>query len=200
MPVEALLIVDVQNDFCPGGALAVRQGDQVVPVINAVRGQFPLVVLTQDWHPRGHQSFASSHPGTAPGQVIPLNGVPQVLWPDHCVQRTPGAEFHPGLDVRPGDPVFRKGQNPEIDSYSGFLDNDRKHETGLRAFLSERGVEAVTVAGLATDYCVKFTALDARHNGLRVTVLKAGCRAVNLQPGDEAQAFAELAAAGVTVA
>jgi nicotinamidase/pyrazinamidase len=194
--MDALIVVDVQNDFCPGGALAVQQGDAVVPFINGIRDRYPLVVFTQDWHPKHHKSFASNNPGTTVGQVIQLAGAPQVLWPDHCVQGTPGAAFHQRLERHPGDPVFRKGELADIDSYSGFMDNDRRHETGLRAFLQERGVTAVTVVGLATDYCVKFTVLDALRFGLQVRVLKAGCRAVNLQPGDEANAYAEMEHAG----
>ncbi len=197
--MEALIVVDVQNDFCPGGALAVQQGDQVVQFINRIRERFPLVVFTQDWHPRQHKSFASNNPGAKVGEVIPQGGGPQVMWPDHCVQGTQGAEFHAKLDRRPADPVFRKGELEAVDSYSGFLDNDRQHETGLRAFLRQQGVTQVTVVGLATDYCVKFTALDGLKFGLQVTVLKEGCRAVNLRPGDEAQAYAELQAAGVRV-
>lgn len=197
--MEALIVVDVQNDFCPGGALAVHRGDEVVPFINRIRGQYPLVIFTQDWHPRNHKSFASNNPGTKVGDVIQLAGQPQVMWPDHCVQNTPGADFHPQLRREPADPVFRKGEVPEIDSYSGFMDNDRRHETGLREYLALRGVTDVTVVGLATDYCVKFTVLDALKFGLKVTVLKDGCRAVNLQPGDEARAYAEMQAAGARV-
>jgi len=191
--------VDVQNDFCPGGALAVQHGDDVVHFINRIRGRYPLIVFTQDWHPSNHKSFASNNPGAKVGEVIQLAGAPQVMWPDHCVQGTTGADFHPGLNRRPDDPVFRKGQVPEIDSYSGFMDNDHRHETGLRTFLAGRDVTAVTVVGLATDYCVKFTVLDALKFGLKVQVLKGGCRAVNLQPGDEARAYADMQEAGARV-
>lgn len=197
--MEALIVVDVQNDFCPGGALAVQQGDQVVPFINRIRARYPLIVFTQDWHPRQHKSFASNNPGTKVGDVIPVGGGQQVMWPDHCVQGTRGADFHPQLDRRQADPVFRKGELAAVDSYSGFLDNDQKHETGLRAFLQQQGVTQVTVVGLATDYCVKFTVLDALKSGFQVTVLKEGCRAVNLKPGDESQAYAEMQAAGARV-
>jgi nicotinamidase/pyrazinamidase len=197
--MDALLVVDVQNDFCPGGALAVAEGDQVVPFINRIRKDFPLVVFTQDWHPRDHASFASNHAGRQPFEVIDLNGQPQTLWPDHCVQHSQGAEFHPKLDIRPGDPVFRKGTIRDVDSYSGFLDNDRQHETGLREFLRKKGVRQVTVVGLATDYCVKFTSLDAAKFGFKVKVLREGCRAVNLDTQDEERAYAEMHAAGVEV-
>ncbi|MBI4082165.1 MAG: bifunctional nicotinamidase/pyrazinamidase [Candidatus Lambdaproteobacteria bacterium] len=198
--MRALIVVDVQNDFCPGGALAVPRGDEVVPYINGLRDQFGLVVFTQDWHPRDHASFASNNPGAKVGEVRKLNGSDQVMWPDHCVQQTRGAEFHPALAIRPDDPVFRKGAMRDVDSYSGFLDNDRTHETGLRAYLQRQGVDAVTVVGLAQDYCVKYTALDARRFGLEVTVPRAGTRAVNLRPDDEARAYRELEAAGVRIA
>lgn len=194
-----LVVVDVQIDFCPGGALAVADGDQVVPFINRIRGDFELVVFTQDWHPSDHAGFASNNEGTVVYQVIDLAGRPQTMWPDHCVQNSKGAEFHAELDFRAGDPVFRKGELREVDSYSGFLDNEGKHETGLGAFLKEKRVTKVTVAGLATDYCVKFTALDALALGLGVTVLREGCRAVNIAPGDGEKALAEMEAAGVKV-
>jgi nicotinamidase/pyrazinamidase len=194
--MRAFVVVDVQNDFCPGGALAVQEGDRVVPVINALRQDFPLTVFTQDWHPANHTSFASNNPGTAPGQVIRQGDIDQIMWPDHCVQNSRGAQFHPDLDVRPGDPVIRKGELPAVDSYSGFLDNDRQHETGLRTLLQERGVDEVHVAGLATDYCVKFTALDALKFGFKTCVYRSGCRAVNLHPADEDQAYQELEQAG----
>lgn len=197
--MEALLIVDVQNDFCPGGALAVGDGDQVVPFINRIRKDYPLVVFTQDWHPRDHASFASNHAGKKPYDVIDLHGQPQTLWPDHCVQDSQGAEFRAKLDIRPSDPVFRKGSLKEVDSYSGFLDNDHQHETGLREFLQKKEVDRVTVVGLATDYCVKFTALDARKFGFKVKVLREGCRAVNLDPQDGERAFEEMRAAGADV-
>ena len=194
--MKALIVVDVQNDFCPGGSLGVSGGDQVVPFINSVRDEFPITVFTQDWHPKGHQSFASTHPGTKVGEFIKVHGFDQVMWPDHCVQHTQGAEFHPDLELRPADPVFHKGELEAVDSYSGFLDNDREHETGLRAFLQQQGVDEVSVTGLATDYCVKFTVLDALGFNLKVSVYRQGCRAVNLQPGDENKAFAAMEAAG----
>lgn len=197
--MKALIVVDVQNDFCPEGALPAQKGDEVVPVINALREGYPLTVFTQDWHPRNHESFASNHPGRKPGEVIDLHGIEQILWPDHCVQESPGAAFHPGLDVRPDDPVVRKGELPGVDSYSGFLDNDRKHETGLRDLLQRQGVTEVHVVGLATDYCVKYTVLDALKFGFTTLVHKGGCRPVNLNPGDEEQAFREMERAGATL-
>ena len=197
--MKALIVVDVQNDFCPGGSLAVRDGEQVVPFINSVRGQFPLTVFTQDWHPKNHKSFASNNPGAEVGTVIRQTGGDQIMWPDHCVQHTPGAEFRAGLDIRPGDRVFHKGELEAVDSYSGFLDNDRRHETGLREFLQEKEVDEVSIAGLATDYCVKFTVLDALGFGFRVNVFRQGCRAVNLNPGDEERAYREMEAAGAVL-
>ena len=197
--MKTLVVVDVQNDFCPGGALAVAEGHRVVPYINRIRGRYDVVVFTQDWHPPDHASFASNHRGHEIYEVIDLQGQPQTLWPDHCVQGTRGAEFHAELDIRPDDPVFRKGQLREVDSYSGFLDNDRTHETGLGGYLKEQGVDGIDVVGLATDYCVKFTVLDALKFGFKAFVYKQGCRAVNLHPDDEAKAYREMDAAGATV-
>ncbi|MCZ6628191.1 MAG: bifunctional nicotinamidase/pyrazinamidase [SAR324 cluster bacterium] len=197
--MKAFVVVDVQYDFCPGGSLAVTDGDQVVPFINAIRTNYPLVVFTQDWHPAGHASFASSNPGTKAGDIIKVGGQDQIMWPDHCVQHSHGAEFHKELDRRPDDPVVRKGELSQIDSYSGFFDNDHQNETGLRELLQKYGVDDIDVVGLATDYCVKFTVLDGLKSGFKVTVLRGGCRAVNLQPGDGEQALAEMAASGAAV-
>ena len=197
--MEALILVDVQNDFMPGGALPVPEGDRVVPVANRLASRFELVVATQDWHPAGHGSFASSHPGREPGQVIDLDGLDQVLWPDHCVQETAGAAFHAALDRGSIHRVFRKGTDPGIDSYSGFFDNGHRKATGLGDFLRDRGVDGVHVLGLATDYCVRFTALDAAELGLRVTLVEDGCRGVELEPGDVGRALEEMRAAGIRV-
>ena len=200
--MKALILVDIQNDFIPGGALAVSGGDAVVPVANALTrsGGFDLVVATQDWHPPGHESFAASHDGREPGQVIDLHGLDQVLWPVHCVQESPGAEFVDALDTDAVDAVFRKGTDPAIDSYSGFYDNGRRKATGLGAWLTERGVTEVVVCGLATDYCVKFTALDALGEGFATTVVTDACRGVDLTPGDSERALEALAAAGAVLA
>jgi len=195
----ALIVVDVQNDFCPGGALAVPEGNLVVPIINGIAPHFDLVVATQDWHPADHLSFAANHPGREVGEVVELGGAPQVLWPVHCVQGSAGAEFATGLATERFARVFRKGTDRTVDSYSGFFDNDHAHATGLDAWLAEQGVEAVTVCGLATDYCVKFTALDAHALGLPTTLVRDACRGVNLAPGDAERATAEMAAAGVTI-
>ncbi len=196
---QALILVDLQNDFLPGGALAVARGDEVVPVANRVMAGFSLVVATQDWHPADHQSFAVQHPGRAPGEVIDLHGLPQVLWPAHCVQQTGGALFAPRLESARITRVFHKGTDPTIDSYSGFFDNGKKKATGLGEYLRDQGVEEVTVLGLATDYCVKFTALDAVALGFRVRLVAEGCRAVELAPGDGARAIEAMRAAGVIV-
>ena len=197
--MKALIVVDVQNDFLPGGALAVTDGDQVIPVANALMAKFDLVVATQDWHPADHASFASRHRGRRAGEVIDLNGLPQVLWPDHCVQGTAGAVFAPGLEAERFEAVFHKGVDAGIDSYSGFFDNGRRQATGLGDYLRGKGVDDVTIVGLATDYCVKFTALDAVELGFATRVVLDGCRGVELSPGDVEKAVAAMKAAGVEV-
>ncbi|MFW5827674.1 MAG: bifunctional nicotinamidase/pyrazinamidase [Alkalispirochaeta sp.] len=197
--MKALIVVDVQNDFLPGGALAVPDGDAVVPVINRLMPQYQLVVATQDWHPAEHESFASRHLGHVPGDVIDLYGVQQILWPDHCVQHSPGASFAAGLDVARFDHIVRKGDDPAIDSYSGFFDNDHRRATGLEAILKEHNVDAVDICGLAADYCVKFTALDAVQLGFTTTVFTDATRAVNLNEGDFEAAMEEIRGAGGTV-
>jgi nicotinamidase/pyrazinamidase len=197
--MNALILVDLQNDFCPGGALPVPEGDTVIPLANSLQSRFPLVVATQDWHPRDHGSFAAQHPGRQPGQVIDLNGLPQVLWPVHCVQNTRGAEFHPNLDRSRIERVFHKGTDPAIDSYSGFFDNGHRKATGLGDYLKHKGVTDVFVLGLATDYCVKFTALDARELGFTTNLVEDASRGVNLRPTDVADAVKDMAAAGVKV-
>ena len=195
--MKALVVVDLQNDFCPGGALAVPEGDRVIPLVNRIQPRFDLVVATQDWHPPGHLSFAANHPGRRPGEVIELAGLKQVLWPVHCVQDTPGAGFHPSLDLSRVRRVFRKGMDPEIDSYSTFFDNAHRRATGLAEFLNDQGVGEIYLAGLATDYCVKFSALDAVALGFSTAVVLDACRGVELRPGDAALAVAEMQAAGV---
>ena len=197
--MRALLLVDIQNDFVPGGALPVPDGDAVVPVANALTPRFGLVVASQDWHPPGHGSFASAHPGRTPGEVVDLGGVDQVLWPDHCVQNAPGASFHSALDVGGIDHVVRKGTDPGIDSYSAFFDNGHRKDTGLAAFLREHGVDEIVVCGLATDYCVRATVLDAMGLGFGVTVIEDGCRAVDLAAGDGERALGEMRSAGAAV-
>ena len=197
--MRALVIVDIQNDFVPGGALAVPDGDAVVAVANALAPRFSLVVASQDWHPAGHGSFASAHPGAAPGDVVDLGGIAQVLWPDHCVQNSPGASFHSGLNVAVIDHVVHKGTDPGIDSYSTFFDNGHRKDTGLASFLEQRCAEELVVLGLATDYCVKYTVLDAIGLGFGVTVIADGCRAVDLAPGDGDLALKEMRSAGARV-
>lgn len=197
--MKALIIVDVQNDFVPGGALAVREGDQVVPVINRLQQHFDFIVATQDWHPRDHGSFAANHTGRQPGEMIDLYGLRQVLWPVHCVQGSIGAEFHPDLRKSSWKAIFRKGSDKTIDSYSGFFDNGRRGDTGMGAFLEAEGVNSVFVCGLATDYCVKYTALDAISLGFETVLVKDACRAVNLKQSDESSAIAEMKASGVGI-
>jgi nicotinamidase/pyrazinamidase len=197
--MKALVLIDVQNDFCPGGALPVPEGDQVVPILNRLQPCFDLVVATQDWHPPDHGSFAANHPGRRPGEVIDLHGLAQILWPVHCVQDSPGAEFHPTLDRGRIAEMFRKGVDPEIDSYSGFFDNGHRRSTGLADYLQSHGVREVYVGGLATDYCVKFTALDAVGLGFHTHLIQDACRGVNLAPGDVVQAIDQMRASGVKI-
>jgi nicotinamidase/pyrazinamidase len=199
MTKKAFIIVDVQNDFVPGGALAVPDGDKVVEVINELQSRFSLIVATQDWHPANHGSFAANHSGKKPGEVITLNGLTQILWPTHCVQGTKGAEFVNGLATDKIARVFQKGTDPEVDSYSGLFDNGHRKDTGLGDYLKDQKVDDVYVAGLATDYCVKFTALDAAKLGFRTHVITAACRGVNLSPNDVADSIEQMRRAGVIV-
>lgn len=194
--MRALILVDLQIDFLPLGALPVPEGDQVVPIANQLQPHFDIVVATQDWHPGNHGSFAANHPWRKPGQVIDLNGLDQVLWPIHCVQGSFGAEFAPELDQSGITQVFQKGTDPEIDSYSGFYDNGHRKSTGLADWLRERGVDTVYVMGLAADYCVKFTVLDALKEGFTTYLIEDATRGVNLQPGDVANAIEEMKTAG----
>ena len=196
---SALIVIDVQNDFCPGGALAVEDGAAVVAPINRILRGFPVRVLTQDWHPADHLSFAANHAGAAPFSMTQMPYGPQVLWPVHCVQGSEGAAFHPGLDTGPADLILRKGFRPEIDSYSAFHENDRATPTGLAGYLRERGVASVWLAGLATDFCVAWSALDAAALGFSVTLLEDACRAIDLDGSLEA-ARARMRERGVAVA
>ena len=197
--MKALILIDIQRDFLPGGALAVADGDAVVGVANDAAANYPLVVATQDWHPSDHRSFASQHAGRSPGEVIDLDGLDQVLWPDHCVQHSAGAGFADGLELDALDHIVRKGTDRNVDSYSGFFDNARRRATGLEELLHRLEVTEVDLLGLATDYCVQFSALDAADLGFRTGVLADGCRAVDIEPGDGGRAFDNLRAAGVTV-
>lgn len=197
--IKALVVVDVQNDFIPGGALAVPKGDEVVPVINQLQPDYELIVATKDWHPRGHISFASRHPGTKVGDRVDLDSGSQRVWPDHCVQGTPGAEFAKGLTTNKFAKVFEKGIDPNVDSYSALYDNDQCRATGLEEWLKKNKVEEVYVVGLATDYTVKYTALDCAKAGYKTFVIKDACRAVNMTAGDEDRALHEMKTAGVTV-
>jgi nicotinamidase/pyrazinamidase len=196
----ALILVDIQNDFCTGGALAVPQGEAVVPLANRLMDAVDLVVATQDWHPADHGSFATNHPGRKPFDLGELGGLPQVLWPAHCVQWSGGAQFHPGLDTRRIARVFPKGTDAGIDSYSGFFDNGKRKATGLGDWLKAQGVGEVVVCGLATDYCVRATAIDAAQLGFRVTLAEDACRGVGLSRDDIPAAIAEMRQAGVRIA
>lgn len=197
--MKALILVDIQNDFLPGGALAVPEGDAVVPLANHLLNAFPIVVATQDWHPANHGSFAESHPGKDLFEQIDLNGLQQTLWPTHCVQDTVGAQLAAGLDQDRIAKIFPKGTDPRIDSYSGLFDNGRRKSTGLGEWLKEHSVREVFVCGLATDYCVKFTALDAAQFGFKTHFIEDASRGVNLQPNDVMNAIAEMERAGVTI-
>jgi nicotinamidase/pyrazinamidase len=194
---DMLLIVDMQNDFCPGGGLAVPRGDEIVPLVNRLAARFRHVVLTQDWHPRGHLSFASSYPGRTPYETVALAYGTQVLWPDHCVQGTPGADFRADLAVPHAELVLRKGYHREIDSYSAFVENDRKTSTGLAGYLRERGFTHVFVAGLAFDFCVRYSAEDAHRAGFQVTVVEDACRGIDVE-GSMAQTRLRLAELGIS--
>jgi nicotinamidase/pyrazinamidase len=196
MLMKALLIIDVQYDFLPGGTLAVNEGDQIIPVINQLQKKFDFIVATQDWHPANHGSFAANHRGKNPGDFIQLGNVDQVLWPTHCVQNSKGAEFHQDLEQIKWSKIIQKGTNPYVDSYSGFFDNDRREDTGLSQYLKSNGIEEVFVTGLATDYCVKFTVLDAIKDGFEATVVTDATKAVNLAPGDYDAAIKEMVKSG----
>jgi nicotinamidase/pyrazinamidase len=197
--MDALLVVDIQNDFLPGGALGVPDGDKVIPVINRLMECFALVLATQDWHPADHGSFAANHPNRRPGEVIDLRGLMQVLWPVHCVQGSPGADFSAQLRTERIRKVFQKGIDPDIDSYSGFFDNGRKRSTGLVDYLRDQEVSGLFICGLATDYCVRFSALDSIGSGFRTRVIEDACRGVDLKPGDSAAAIAEIRKAGAAI-
>ena len=197
--MNALVMVDLQNDFLPGGALPVPHGDEVIPIANRLQHRFELVIATQDWHPPDHGSFAVNHAGKKPGDRIMLDGIEQILWPAHCVQGTPGAALAPALDTQRIARIFQKGIDPRIDSYSAFFDNGHRRSTGLGDYFKERSVRRIYLAGLALDYCVKFSALDARELGLEVFVVLDGCRGIDLETGDIERALDEMQRNGVTL-
>jgi nicotinamidase/pyrazinamidase len=197
--MRALILVDLQNDFCPGGALQVARGDETIAIANRLLPHFATVAATQDWHPANHGSFAANHPGKQPYEMIDLHGLMQVLWPVHCVQDTPGAALRADLDRTRITEIFHKGTDPAVDSYSGFFDNGKRKATGLGDWLRSRWIQQVYVMGLATDYCVRATALDARALGFDVWVVQDGCRAVEVKPGDGDRAIAELRGAGCAI-
>ena len=193
---KALLVIDVQNDFCPAGALEVAAGNEIIPYINEEMAKYDCVVLTQDWHPKGHSSFATSHEGKNPLELIKMPYGDQVLWPDHCVQGSKGAEFHPDLNIEQANAIIRKGSNPFIDSYSAFFENDRKTPTGLDGYLKSLEIEKINLVGLATDFCVNYSAQDAANLGYKVSVLEKMCRAIDLN-GSLAAAKSEMQDCGV---
>jgi nicotinamidase/pyrazinamidase len=197
--MKALIIVDLQNDFLPGGALPVPHGDEVIPLANELQRRFEVVLATQDWHPRDHGSFAGNHPGKKPGDRIMLDGIEQILWPAHCVQNTHGAEFAPAFDTSRVARVFHKGIDPRIDSYSTFFDNAHRRDTGLADYLKEHAISDIYLMGLALDYCVKYSTLDARQLGLNTHVILDGCRGIQLEPGDIDRALDEMKRAGATI-
>jgi nicotinamidase/pyrazinamidase len=197
--MKALIIVDLQNDFLPGGALPVPHGHEVISLANELQRRFELVLATQDWHPADHGSFAANHAGKKPGDRIILDGIEQILWPVHCVQNTRGAEFAPSFETRGIAHVFHKGIDPVIDSYSTFFDNAHRRHTGLAHYLEERSIKDIYLLGLALDYCVKYSALDARELGLNTHVILDGCRGIELEPGDIDQALEEIRRAGATM-
>ena len=194
--MNALILVDLQNDFMPGGALAVPHGDEVIPLADELQQRFELVLATKDWHPPDHGSFAANHPGKKPGDRIILDGIEQILWPVHCVQNTYGAEFAPSFDTSRIAHIFHKGTEPNIDSYSTFFDNAHRRHTGLAHYLEKRGIKDIYLMGLALDYCVKYSTLDARHLELSTYVIVDGCRGIDLEPGDIARALDEMKRAG----
>ena len=197
--MKALLVIDIQNDFLPGGSLAVPGGDQIIPLVNELMPEYPLVVATQDWHPENHGSFANNHPGKNVGKFVELDGLEQILWPAHCIAGSDGARFSDKLDTQRLDHIVRKGNDPKIDSYSGFHDNGHRKSTGLTKLLRDQGVTEVHLCGLATDYCVKFTALDALLESFKVTLIKDACRGVNLNPNDVSETLARLESEGVEI-
>lgn len=197
--MKALLLIDIQNDFIPGGALAVKGGDEIIPIVNRLQKHFPLIIATQDWHPINHGSFAANHIEKKEGEIIDLHGLTQILWPIHCVQHTKGAEFVDTLDMSRVDSIFYKGTDPKIDSYSGFFDNGRRKATGLGDYLTQKGVKDVYIVGLATDYCVKYSALDAHSLGFTTYIIEDACRGVNLQEGDVKKAIADLEKKGIHI-
>lgn len=192
-------MVDIQNDFLPGGALAVKEGSKIIPLVNKLQKKFDLVVATQDWHPANHESFASNYPNGVIGDLVDLHGLPQVLWPDHCIQNTWGAELAETLDISSVQKVFRKGTEAAVDSYSGFFDNGKRKDTGLSTYLQSKDVEQLFIVGLATDYCVKFTALDAVNLGFETTVIVDAVKAVNLHPEDQENAIRTMRQAGIQI-
>lgn len=197
--MKILLVVDMQNDFMPGGALGVREGNEIIPIINKAINKFPLVLATQDWHPRDHVSFAANHPGKKVGEIIDVEGIPQILWPVHCVRQTHGAELVAGLHKEPIASIFYKGTDKWIDSYSAFFDNARKKATGLEEYLRSRNIHDIYIAGVATDYCVLYSAIDALDLGFSVKIIQDACRGINLKPDDVKEAIQAMEQKGAKI-
>jgi nicotinamidase/pyrazinamidase len=197
--INALILVDIQNDFCTGGALAVPASDEIVPLANQLQEHFDYVVATQDWHPEDHMSFAANNPGSKVGETLEINGHPQIMWPRHCVQNSKGAKFHKDLDTVCVDKIFHKGSDKSVDSYSAFYDNEHKRATGLGDYLKENGITDIFIIGLATDYCVKYTCMDAIALGFKTYVIADVCRGIDLNPGDVQNAISEMRALGVKI-
>jgi nicotinamidase/pyrazinamidase len=197
--MKALLVVDVENDFMPGGALGISGADQIIPVINRIIPHFTLVLAAKDWHPEGHQSFAENHPGKKPGDIVTIHGIQQILWPAHCIRETRGSEFAPGLKKEAFDSVFFKGTDPWVDSYSAFFDNARQKATGLADYLKSRRTDQLFIVGIATEYCVLYSVLDALEMGISVTVVSDACKGINLHPGDADAALIKMAEKGATI-
>lgn len=197
MVKKALILVDLQNDFCRGGSLYVPDGDAVMPIANQIQDKFDCIIVTKDWHPANHMSFASNHPNKTVGEVVTVHGVQQVLWPDHCIQHTKGSQLHPALKLHQIDHIVHKGTQPTIDSYSAFFDNEHLRETDLAEYLNKKNLKDIYIMGLATDYCVKYSCLDAIQLGFNVRIILEGCRGVELHAGDVARSIQEMQAAGV---
>ena len=199
MQRRALIIIDLQQDFCPGGALAVEEGDQIVPLVNSISRHFDCVAATRDWHPEGHVSFASTHPGRKVNESVDADGIDQLLWPDHCVQGTSGADFHPDFDIRGLDVIVHKGTNPRLDSYSAFFENDHTTPTGLAGYLTARGLQELYFCGLATDYCVYYSVLDALRHGFTVHLVEDCVRGVGYPPGSIEERIADMKTRGAVL-
>lgn len=197
--MKALLVVDAQNDFAPGGALAASRGNEIIPIINRLMEKYPLIIATKDWHPKNHISFAANHPGKKVGDIVKASEIDQILWPDHCVQNTHGSEFVPGLDTDKIEKIFYKGTDPLVDDYSAFFDNAKKRKTGVEEYLKSKGIREIAIVGFVTDYCVLYSVRDAIELGFEISVIKDACCPINLQEGDEKKALREMKRRGAKI-